>query len=63
MPNRIPPLFLPYGSVRSILALALTAAGIVALFVLTDVPEWFALLLGIVIRDYFSAREVNPPAA
>ena len=63
MSNRIPPLFLPYGSVRSILALSLTAAGILALFLLTDVPEWFALLLGIVIRDYFSAREASPPAA
>lgn len=51
------PLWLPQGSIRSILALTMTVAGIVALFVMTDVPEWFALLLGVVIRDYFQTRQ------
>jgi EamA domain-containing membrane protein RarD len=51
------PLWLPTGSVRAIIALGFAAAGILALFMTPDVPEWFALLLGIVIRDYFQTRQ------
>lgn len=54
--NITPPLWLPVGSVRAIIALGMVAAGIVALMAGMDVPEWYALLLGIVVRDYFQTR-------
>lgn len=56
------PLWLPSGSVRSLIALAFTVAGLIALFSLADVPEWFALLLGIIIRDYFQSRNTEEVA-
>lgn len=58
------PLWLPPKSVRSIIALAFTLAAIVAMFALgAGVPEWFALLLGVIIRDYFSAAEIDQKQA
>jgi hypothetical protein len=51
------PLWLPVGTVRSIIALTFVVAAIVAMFALgAGVPEWFALLLGVIIRDYFAQR-------
>lgn len=53
------PLWLPPKSVRSIIALLFTVAAILAMFFLgAGVPEWFALLLGIIIRDYFASANV-----
>jgi hypothetical protein len=50
------PLWLPKGSVRSILALGIITAVVVQVFLGIDVPEWEALLAGIVVRDYFQSR-------
>jgi hypothetical protein len=53
--DKTKPLWMPEKSVRSIIALAFTGAAIIAMFALgAGVPEWFALLLGIIIRDYFA---------
>ena len=55
-PNR-PPLWMPHGSVRAILAIGLTAVTATAAFV---APDAFALLLpvdALIIRDYFTARD------
>lgn len=52
------PLWLPTGTVRSIIALVFVLAAIVAMFALgAGVPEWFALLLGVIVRDYFAHRD------
>ena len=51
------PLWLPRGSVRSILALGTIFGAIIMVFAGIDVPEWYALLTGIVIRDYFQSRK------
>jgi hypothetical protein len=59
--DRLNPLWLPLGSIRSIIALTFSAAGIIAMFTLSSVPEWFALLLGVVIRDYFAVRAESQP--
>lgn len=54
------PLWMPPKSVRSIIALAFTFSAIAAMFLLgAGVPEWFALLLGIIIRDYFASANVE----
>lgn len=58
------PLWLPPKSVRSIIALLFTVAAIVAMFALgAGVPEWFALLLGVIIRDYFASANAEQRAA
>ena len=60
MLNKTNPLWLPTGSIRSIIALTFTFAAIVAMFILgAGVPEWFALLLGVIIRDYFAHRDAT----
>ena len=55
--NKKFPLWLPEGSVRSILALGTIFGAIIMVFLGIDVPEWYALLTGIVIRDYFQTRQ------
>ena len=54
--NRDNPLWLPIGSVRSILALGFSAVGLAAVIGAIEAPEWFVLLGGIIIRDYFAER-------
>lgn len=56
------PLWMPKGSVRAILALATIGAAIAMVALGIDVPDWYALLTGIVIRDYFQTRKDAEPA-
>ena len=57
--NRDNPLWLPIGSVRSILALGFSAVGLASVIGAIEAPEWFVLLVGIIIRDYFAERASN----
>lgn len=48
---------MPIGSIRGILALATIGGAIASVFLGIDVPDWYALLTGIIIRDYFQSRK------
>lgn len=58
------PLFLPEGSVRAIIAIALTLTFCVMAYEARVIPEFFIAILGIVIGFYFGKRsgekEVKP---
>lgn len=61
--TRSQPLWLPPNSIRSIIALAFVAAAILGMFFLgAGIPEWFAMLLGIIIRDYFAQGQTRDAA-
>lgn len=47
-------LWLPKGSIRAILVLILLGGCLYMIIIKVGVPEWFALLTGIAVRDYFS---------
>ena len=51
------PLWLPKGSVRSILALLTVIAAIVLMIIQSNVPEWFIAIVGSVITHYFVSRK------
>ncbi len=50
------PLFLPKGSVRAMIALAVVAGTITMCFVRTTVPEGLIGIAGIIIGFYFGSR-------
>lgn len=51
------PLWMPTGSVRAIMALALVGATIASAFVMPEIAVGLLTLTTIVIKDYFRARE------
>lgn len=53
------PLNLPPGSVRAIIALLLTVAIIIAIFVRVEIPEVIFGFLGAIIGFYFAHRANN----
>lgn len=50
-------LWMPAGSVRSILAIGTSLGVLALLFCGYDVPEWLAVIFGIILRDYFAGGE------
>ena len=54
------PLWLPPGSVRAVLALAVTGAYLVSLF--TNTPQPPETVVGLVLGSYFVGRQTSPPS-
>jgi hypothetical protein len=50
-------LWMPSGSVRAVLSLIVIFSAVYMLINQIDIPEWFAVIVGIILRDYFSAGD------
>lgn len=55
--NQAHPLWLPKGSIRSLLALALVGATIASAFVRPEITPGLLTLATVVVKDYFEARK------
>ena len=50
---------LPSGSIRAILAIMVVVAAIVFIYRNVVIPEWYAVIAGIILRDYFAGGAVR----
>lgn len=51
------PLGLPRGSIRALLTIMALAGGLYIALTVFTAPEWLVILLTMIIKDYFQARD------